>query len=301
MADISLLKTFLAVYRAESITAASRVVGLTQPAVSGHLKSLEVVVGRPLFIRLARGVSPTPAGHALARSVAPHLDAMKAVFATAKLTARGDKGRVFLGGPVEFSTERLTPVVAELPLDSVEVRLRYGLAAELNEALAVGELDLAVSTVAVQISGVEATPLCDERFVLVGNGSWAAKLHSASIERGGASALDGAPLIAYDEKGSILRRYWRLVFAQRLERQIAVVAPDLRSVREFVERGCGISVLPWYLCAKAVADGALQILFEPKAQPHNTLHLAWRSDRMRATAVALVRQRILTAARNWSP
>ncbi|QIG39648.1 LysR family transcriptional regulator [Microbacterium sp. 4R-513] len=43
------------------LSAAARVLGLTQPAVSTQLKALEQVVGEQLFMRGARGAAPTPA------------------------------------------------------------------------------------------------------------------------------------------------------------------------------------------------------------------------------------------------
>lgn len=50
--------------------------------------------------------------------------------------------------------------------------------------------------------------------------------------------------MSYGPELPILRRYWRVVFGQRLERRAAVLAPDLRAVREAVAAGAGISVLP---------------------------------------------------------
>lgn len=49
--DLTQLRTFLAVYRAGSITAAAGQVGLSQPTVTTQLQALERQVGRPLFER----------------------------------------------------------------------------------------------------------------------------------------------------------------------------------------------------------------------------------------------------------
>ena len=48
-----------------SIIAASRALGLTQPAMSKALKSIEAALGLALFERTAFGVTPTAAGHAV--------------------------------------------------------------------------------------------------------------------------------------------------------------------------------------------------------------------------------------------
>src|SRR5680860_507696 len=58
---------FREVARAGSISAAARVLGWTQPAVSQHLTRLERDVGGPLLLRGPGGATPTEAGVALLR------------------------------------------------------------------------------------------------------------------------------------------------------------------------------------------------------------------------------------------
>ena len=55
MSYLDHLRSFVAVHRLASVTAAARSLGLTQPAVTGHLKALEARLGRPLFERAGRG------------------------------------------------------------------------------------------------------------------------------------------------------------------------------------------------------------------------------------------------------
>ena len=50
--DLALLRTFVAVHRAGSFTRAARLLGLSQPAVTGQIRALERQLGRPLFLRL---------------------------------------------------------------------------------------------------------------------------------------------------------------------------------------------------------------------------------------------------------
>lgn len=61
-----------------SISAAARTVGITQPALSQHIRELESEVGTPLLIRESTGIRLTEAGHALlhhADAIAAHLSA----------------------------------------------------------------------------------------------------------------------------------------------------------------------------------------------------------------------------------
>lgn len=77
--DLSLLRTFLAVHRAGSFTAAGRLLGLSQPTVTTQIRSLEGQLGRELFERRSRGVVPTAVADQLAAQVAAPLDALAVV------------------------------------------------------------------------------------------------------------------------------------------------------------------------------------------------------------------------------
>lgn len=72
--DLNLLRTFLAVHRAGSFTAAAPALGLTQPTVTTQMRALEQQLGRQLFQRLPRGVEPTPFARELAERISAPLD-----------------------------------------------------------------------------------------------------------------------------------------------------------------------------------------------------------------------------------
>ena len=67
--DLNLLVTFDAIHRSLNLTAAGRVLGLSQPAMSHALGRLRTAFNDPLFVRLPRGLRPTP----LASEIAPAL------------------------------------------------------------------------------------------------------------------------------------------------------------------------------------------------------------------------------------
>lgn len=58
------LHSFCAVAREGSVTAAARALGLSQPAVSRHLRLLQEERGAPLYVRHGQGIALTPAGRA---------------------------------------------------------------------------------------------------------------------------------------------------------------------------------------------------------------------------------------------
>ena len=66
--ELTHLRTFAAVAEAGSLTRAAESLHLSQPAVSGHIKALEIQWGLPLFRRKARGMELTPAGRELLKA-----------------------------------------------------------------------------------------------------------------------------------------------------------------------------------------------------------------------------------------
>ena len=60
--DIRHLRMICAVAETGSITRAAARIGLTQPALSAHMRSIEKTLGDALFIRSRTGMSPTPFG-----------------------------------------------------------------------------------------------------------------------------------------------------------------------------------------------------------------------------------------------
>lgn len=285
--SLDLLRTFLAVYRSGSVTRAAGLLGLSQPAVTGHIKALEQALERPLFDRVPRGMAPTAAADRLARRVAVPLDSLEELV----LGDPGGPAEVFgrvvhLGGPAELTCARVLPCLAPMVTAGLQLRVTLGLPDRLLSELAEGALDLVVSTLRPRRRGLVVEPLCDEDFVLVAAAGWEGE------------GPDRAPLIAYGENLPILRRYWRTVFDTRLTRAPAVVVPDLRGVLAAVVAGAGITVLPRYLCADELADGRLRLLLDPELAPINTLFLVSRAGAANPAGTA-VRRHLLLQARTW--
>lgn len=297
VASLAQLQTFLAIYRLGSLTAAAGHLHLSQPAVSAHLRALETEEGRPLFVRLARGVSPTQEAHVLARDIAPHVDALQAV--RDRLRDRTTGGTVHLGGPADMLAARALPSLAGVVAGGTRIRVRTGIAEDLIELLAADELDLVVATRQQPRGDVVFQRLFDETLVLVANPGWASRLPTAAIEREPLLALDGVPLIAFDEQLPLIRRFWKLVFGATIEVTAAITVADLRAVCAAVAAGAGIAVVPRYLAATDLQQGELVDLIRPSRPPANSIYLAYRPTALMRSGVESVRQRLTDSAPTW--
>jgi DNA-binding transcriptional LysR family regulator len=275
---LDLLHTFLAVYRAGTMTRAAETLGLSQPTVTGQLRTLESRIGQPLFVRGARGVTPTAAADDLARRLDGPMDALAAV--ASGLVGPPTAGRTLhLGGPAELMSARVLPALAGVIAGGTDVRVRLGLADDLLAELSDGRLDLVVSAIRPRRAGLHAEPLCDEEFVLVA-----------------APGVDYGRLMAYAEELPIVRRWWRHVLGTPPPKRAVLVVPDLRALRAAAVAGIGATVLPRYLVEEELRTGTLVDLMPTEDPPINTLYLATRAA---ARDLGAVREALLAAARNW--
>jgi DNA-binding transcriptional LysR family regulator len=295
--DLTLLRTFVAVHRAGSFTRAAQSLGLSQPAVTAQIRSLERQIGRPLFLRLPRGVTPTTVGNELAHKVAPHLDALSEI---ARSDLDDDAARTLhLAGPREFTARRVLPALAPLVADGFELRVCLGTQDDNLDGLAAAHHDLVVSPSRPRGRLFAATALCDEEDVLIASPAWADRLGIDTLGDLGAAALEGVPVIDYDEDLPYLCRYWSTVFDAKPALAGSVVVPDLRAVLDAVRAGAGAAVLPRYLCRGDLAAGSVISLLEPPVPPLRTFFLVTRAGTLSKPHIARVHERLLRAAATW--
>src|SRR4051812_12055103 len=136
------LRVLREVAQSGSFTAAARVLGYTQSAVSRQVAALESVAGRPLFERRHDGVVLTPAGAQLLARAVRVLDELDAAIRDASERDAG-AGPVRLGTFATAAAGLVPGALASLPGDLV-VSVREGTTPTLARGLRAGTLDLAV-------------------------------------------------------------------------------------------------------------------------------------------------------------
>ncbi len=153
--ELDMLRTLVAIADTGSFSGAAAAVHRTPSAVSMQVKKLEETVGRPLFERDSRHVSPTPDGAALVahgrRMLALNRD-MAARFVTPEVS-----GAVRLGAPDDV-TERFLPDMLRRFGDShpgIHVTVVVGGSDRLREMVRARTLDMAVTTCDVDAPGAE--------------------------------------------------------------------------------------------------------------------------------------------------
>jgi len=167
--ESDLLRTFLAVADAGSVTDGAERISRSQSATSIQIKRLESILGKPVFERHGRGVVLTDAGRQLlpvAQDVKTQLDT-----ALRDLSAVPVTGKIKLGIPDDQGRARLTKILADFTQQhpQVELEVTCALSAEFPEALKKGTLDLAIYEV--------ETPSPSEELLAEDPTTWITAIH----------------------------------------------------------------------------------------------------------------------------
>ncbi|HLR28918.1 MAG TPA: LysR family transcriptional regulator [Ruania sp.] len=160
------------VREAGSFSAAARAHGVTQPALSNGIATLEEYLGDRLFTRSPRGVAPTPFGLMMLPLVQRAVDALDAIASEATRWKRpsGETVRVGVSPLIDaalvaktYSAVRALPAVT----DPWQLVLQEANLAELRDRLSAGELDLIVVPSVGPMPRFEHRVIDSDRLVLV--------------------------------------------------------------------------------------------------------------------------------------
>jgi len=143
--DPRLLRTFSAVVRLGSFSAAARELGYTQSAVSQHIVALEANLGTALVTR--RPVAPTEAGQRLLEHAGPILLRLDAARADVARVAAHPRRRLTIGAAPLAASPALVRAVSGWARGAGirELTVRAMPAAAVAEGVATGDLDIGLA------------------------------------------------------------------------------------------------------------------------------------------------------------
>ncbi|WNG45958.1 LysR family transcriptional regulator [Archangium minus] len=221
-----LFRTFEAVARLGSLTAASKALGVSQSTISRHLDRLEESAGSPLLLRESP-LRLTERGSSLLAAVQPMVDAALAARSTLEDTPELH-GEVTLTTVGEMVRWELAPRLPEFYRAFPHLRLRI-LAENRISSLAAGEAD-----VALRMFRPESGELVAQKVRSVSYAFFAAsslELHPEVPWMGLTGSLAGLPEQRHAER----------VFATRPPR---LLVEDIESLGLAVQAGLGVALLP---------------------------------------------------------
>src|SRR5690625_4864548 len=119
MIDFEWYRSFIHIYKFNSVSEAARIRIMTQPAMSQHLASLEAVIGEPLFVRKSRKMIPTERGKALYSQLAPLIESLETATLQLKSISSPARSVLRIGSAMESFHEMILPKLQELNMHTV--------------------------------------------------------------------------------------------------------------------------------------------------------------------------------------
>lgn len=249
MDRLAVMAQFVRVVEAGSFSAAARVLGQGQPAVSKAVAQLEAWLGVRLMIRTARALTLTDAGKIFYDRAKATLDSADEAEAAARGAAAALSGRLRICGPVTFARMHIIPVLPAF------MALHPGLELELvlddrRIDLVEEGIDIALRVGALADSNMVATHVAaGVRHVVATRDLW--RQHPDVTTPADLSRL---PFIAHgDAPGGT---DW--VFAKDGRTELVRLSPTLRinaleGVREAVFAGIGFAIISQWSTSDAIA------------------------------------------------
>ena len=240
--DLTDLRLYLNILDTGNITAGAARSHLSLAAASARIRAMEASLGIDFLQRGRRGVTPTPAGKALAqhaRRLLQHAEHMQQDLAE---YARGVKGQVRLLCNTTAITEYLPELLADFLRDhpNLDIDLQELPSTRITHALRQGAADLGIVSDAVDTDGLQTHPFRDDPLVLImprdhaladaASVSFSDTLHHDYVGLNANSAL-----AVYLEEQA-------LHTGSRL--QIRIRADGFDGVMRMVARGAGLAIVP---------------------------------------------------------
>lgn len=245
--DLRHLRTLIAIAEHGSFAAAGDAIGLTQSAVSLHIKALEESLDTKLFDRTTRPPRLNTRGRNLvdrARDIVEQCESLSELVSGETLA-----GSLDIGSVPTLLSGILPPALSAIRRQHPDLRIRVssGLSADLVGRVHNGELDAAVVTEPSQLqTGLSWHAFAEEPLMVI-----APKGTKGNTDR---ELLAAGPFIRFQ------RFAWagRLIDTHLKDRGIKVNTgmeiDSLEAIASMVKHGLGVSVVPDRACAELPAE-----------------------------------------------
>jgi DNA-binding transcriptional LysR family regulator len=290
------LRSFLAVAETLHFRRAAEQIGLTQPALSQHIASLEGELGAELFDRTRRRVEMTEAGRLLADRTRRILGELSDAFEEARQLGKGARHRLRLGSTDYINLPLVGPLMQELAArhPGIVIERRDMPPGEVPGALTERSLDVGFTHLPILQATLAYRPVLEGEWVVV-----LPRDHRLAAEDPvPLPALAGEPIILFDRRinprlyDAMVARCEAAGFSPRIAYSTTQVYAALGLVAQHV----GAFLVGSYALRELPEGIVARRLDVPKLRLR--LAAVWRADdRSAATRAFLDALRVVTRAK----
>ncbi|WP_417210326.1 LysR family transcriptional regulator [Antarctobacter sp.] len=253
--DFRQLRYFLAIAEAGSITRAAEHVGVAQPALSLHIKTMEEELGTQLLIRSKSGVAPTEAGQLLMQRARAILDDLARTEDDIRTLDSDPMGEVRIGLPGTISNIVAMPLIKAVHTRYPRIRLNIAEAMSgfIAGWLEEGVVDLAVLYEPSRSQGIASTLLLEEELVVLWPGE------TDCLAEMGLSGLRDLPMVLPSRAHGLRLLVDRACATLGFSPNVALEIDSYANIKRLVAEGFGASILPTHAVLPETHAGTLAI------------------------------------------
>lgn len=290
MVNLEWYRTFKAVYQTGSLTAASKMLFISQPNVSQHLSALEAHIGKQLFERKPKLV-PTDYGKLFYTQVVEPLEKLENVEADFRyFCITKQLPNIHIGAVKEYFQAVVAKRISEVQANII---IEFGLTKDLLRRLQKGDLDFLIATQLIEEKNIIYEPILREQFLIVSHPDLDTKPFKNSLKK---KSLDEAeswllkqPWFAYSSDLPVIRRFWLENFRKRPAIKPQFIIPDMQTILQAISCGNGLTITADYMVKEGIKKGELKEVWRGNVPTSNTLYLAYDNTRMATDRVKIVR------------
>jgi LysR family hydrogen peroxide-inducible transcriptional activator len=274
--EIHQLTYFVAVAETGSFSRAAERCNIAQPSLSQQIQKLEQELGEPLFDRLPRKVVLTDAGRTLLPRAVSILSDLQDIKHTLNQNMDAGHGLLNVGFIPTIAPFVLPRVIKRFSQEFPNARLsvQEDLTETLVRNLLDGKLDVGITSMPIRHRLIQTEELLTEP-LLVASAKENDFITHASIH---VKELDDFPFIALSEMHCLGEQVQSFCHRQNLELKIVCDTSQLTTVKNCVEIGLGVSLVPRAL---ALSDSSQQVNYRPLngAAPQRKIAAATHAER----------------------
>ncbi len=267
------LATFRELASEQNFTRVAERLGVTQPAVSQQIRSLQEHFRAKLVDVVGRDVVLTDAGRFLAERSTAILGSVVALEREMREYADIRTGELRVGASMTIGTYALPSYVVEFACAHPDIVLSVVVenTQEIVSALLAGRISLGLVEGIVEEASLELTPYVDDELILI-----AAPDHEFASARTplAAQRLDGLAFI-YREIGSGTRRQVEIALARaNVTPRVVLTLPNGEGIVRAVSLGIGVAIVSRLVAEEPIREGRVVEIPTRGLHLHRTLRIA---------------------------
>jgi len=287
MFDISQLRCFVAVAEELHFGRAAQRLNMTQPPLSRQIQLLEHIIQATLLERTSRSVRLTAAGRSFLPEAKRILKLAESAAEVARRIAQGKAGSIKIGYTAVTAYSFLPRLVTacRVRMPEIDLSLKEMVSGEQIEALATGQIDVALLRPPVQRPEFEGAKVASESLLAaIPESNELARKREIDL-----AAFDKQPFVMYSPHES--RYFHDLLVAQFSRAQIlpryVQHLGQIHSIMALVRAGLGCGIVP-ESAASLHFEGVVLRPLKLAERADVELYVVWRRDTDHSLVPALV-------------